>query len=427
MRDSTSPRQYLPISNVNRLNPRFVVKKVAGFLAATAIFSLGVSAKADYQPVLTTLCSTSIARIETGFPTANAGSCVRRSETYFELRLYPEDDPPINPSPWYSFAVQRTTADPNQRIIIRLDYGSFEHRYHPKYSYDQVNWEPLSVLDSHDESFSSAVELAVPVGLQRIYISGQEFIDNRTYESWLSEWHEQASESQIITLGYSVQRRSINALIIGPEMSRFMLILGRGHPPEVTGAFALKTFVDTLLANRISTCDKNDSLCRFKNNYGLAVVPNYNPDGVALGHWRHNTQSQDLNRDWGKFDQPETFAVNAYVMQRLKRGHRLGLMLDFHSTNRSVLFTQLDADTTTPRDFANNWLEHAKLESFDLHVENGKRSTRANGTSKSYFYLLTRAPSITYEVSDHENRKNIQQVARILAKSMMQIYGEFDG
>ena len=30
-----------------------------------------------------------------------------------------------------------------------------------------------------------------------------------------------------------------------------------------------------------------------------------NPDGVDLGHWRHNANGVDLNRDWSYYNQPE--------------------------------------------------------------------------------------------------------------------------
>ena len=46
-----------------------------------------------------------------------------------------------------------------------------------------------------------------------------------------------------------------------------------------------------------------------KREIRAAVVPLANPDGVEQGHWRHNAQGVDLNRDWDRFQQPETRAL----------------------------------------------------------------------------------------------------------------------
>ena len=86
----------------------------------------------------------------------------------------------------------------------------------------------------------------------------------------------------------------------------FIVIVGRQHPPEVTGSLNLFPFLATVLGD--------SSLARqFRARYQLIIYPFLNPDGVALGHWRHNTGGVDLNRDWGPFTQPETRLVRDHV------------------------------------------------------------------------------------------------------------------
>ena len=58
-------------------------------------------------------------------------------------------------------------------------------------------------------------------------------------------------------------------------------MIGRQHPPEVTGAIAMHSFIDTVLAD-------TDLARQFRDRFKLAIVPLMNPDGVAAGHWRHN-------------------------------------------------------------------------------------------------------------------------------------------
>jgi len=37
----------------------------------------------------------------------------------------------------------------------------------------------------------------------------------------------------------------------------------------------------------------------FRRRFSIIMVPLLNPDGVVLGHWRHNVNGVDLNRDGG--------------------------------------------------------------------------------------------------------------------------------
>lgn len=61
-----------------------------------------------------------------------------------------------------------------------------------------------------------------------------------------------------------------------------MMVIGRLHPPEVTGQFALQAFVESL-------CMDSETAKKFRKEYTVYVVPMMNPDGVDNGHWRHNT------------------------------------------------------------------------------------------------------------------------------------------
>ena len=111
--------------------------------------------------------------------------------------------------------------------------------------------------------------------------------------------------AHLMEIGRSVEGRPIRALHVNPEAPRHVLVLGRQHPPEVTGALALIPFVERLLAKRIDACAQAEPTCALFEQHGFMVAPNLNPDGVARGHWRHNLGGVDLNRDWGAFTQPE--------------------------------------------------------------------------------------------------------------------------
>ena len=94
-------------------------------------------------------------------------------------------------------------------------------------------------------------------------------------------------------VGQSVQGRPLY-LAETADRPEFILLIGRQHPPEVTGAIAMRSFIDTVLAD-------SDLGRQFRARFKLAIVPLVNPDGVAGGHWRHNVNGVDVNRDWGPF------------------------------------------------------------------------------------------------------------------------------
>ena len=42
----------------------------------------------------------------------------------------------------------------------------------------------------------------------------------------------------------------------------------------------------------------------FRQRFRVIAIPVLNPDGITGGNWRMNLGGVDLNRDWGKFDEP---------------------------------------------------------------------------------------------------------------------------
>ena len=128
------------------------------------------------------------------------------------------------------------------------------------------------------------------------------------------------------------------------------MLLGRQHPPEVTGALAMMAFVERVFAE--------DELAQaFREQFCTLMVPNLNPDGVHHGNWRHNMHGVDLNRDWGPFTQVETRLMRDELARfDQPDSPRLYLFLDFHSTSKDVFYTQLAEMETFPPEFTGDWL-----------------------------------------------------------------------
>lgn len=385
------------------------------------LFGLSVSLKAIAQePSQNKPCSTDLALISADYPTANMGECKVIDEASFMLYLLPEDVP-INPSPWYGFKVTRFPGYEERSLKVALFYDDFEHRYPPKVSFDGKGW---SLLPAENVSTiaTNHVELTIPAGQSHVYISAQESFGNARHEEWLERQLEIWPSAHIHTLGYSHGKQPINALVANRSAQKIILLLGRAHPPEVTGAIAYEQFAERLFSRRIQDCARRLPFCQFFLDHQFVLVPNLNPDGVAQGHWRHNFDSTDLNRDWGSFDQPETTAVHHFLLEELKSGDSLALMLDFHSTHRNVLYTQTKDDVTIPSQFAEKWIAAREQYGAEPFMEHAPRDFNPElGTSKNYFFDLAGIPAITFELGDKTTHKEIEAISTQFADALIAV------
>ena len=360
------------------------------------------------------------------------GDCRVVGNSIFELQLVPEDAPPINPSPWYALRITKLVAGDADRIRITLRYPEgFQHRYRAKVSTDQLSWTELpdkATVARGDET----VELIFEVSDLTTYVSAQENLNIKWYEQLGRTLDLDWPKLKESVIGHSHAKRPIVAYQTNPAAKQMILLLGRSHPPEVTGALSFEVFVKRLAALRRDACTRGTLQdCRFFTRFNFVLVPLLNPDGVAFGHWRHNLDSTDLNRDWGPFKQPETRAVIGFVEQLESRGSELRLMLDFHSTNRNVLYTQTNEDETDPPEFAQRWFRRvAELSSenekqgFASSFEHAERKLTDLTTSKNYFFRRNGIPSITFETGDATDRLELVESVRRFADVFAMLMSE---
>ncbi|MEO0727450.1 MAG: M14 family zinc carboxypeptidase [Bacteroidota bacterium] len=170
--------------------------------------------------------------------------------------------------------------------------------------------------------------LELDLSSDTLWVAAQELQTSKHVQAWC-EVQSAHPAVQLSSIGKSREGRELWCLDIGKGDTRrkeVIVVLGRQHPPEVTGWFAMQAFVEELLAeHRLAQ--------RFMERYRILVFPLLNPDGVDLGHWRHNAGGIDLNRDWGYYHQPEARHVANYVVETVGRNRSdVILGLDFHST-----------------------------------------------------------------------------------------------
>lgn len=346
------------------------------------------------------VCRTATASLHFDFDGASASACSLTGERDFTLLVTPEHGPPINPSPWYAFRYQ---AEGDAPVTVTLRYLGAAHRYAPKWRSGE---ETRDLVAQVSDNGAKAV-IALPPG--KGVVSAQEVIAPGDAAADLARWSK-ASGARVFTIGFSHDGRAISAIRLGrADAPRLIVLLGRQHPPEVTGTIAMRAFVDALAA-------RADTL----GDVQVMVVPMLNPDGTARGHWRANRGAVDLNRDWGLFTQPETRAVKAWL-DALPSGVRPVLMVDFHSTRTNLFYVQgKDEASADQQRFLAAWLEGREnaLAGYPFTLE-PRNANPGSGTAKNWFHQTYAIPSYTYEVGDDADRAATRAAARTLAESLI--------
>lgn len=337
------------------------------------------------------------------FEGASRSTCYVEDDRTLSILVTPEHLPPINPSPWYAF---RYVAAEGGALTVIVRYQGARHRYVPKWR-GRGDLAAFSATVAQD---GSSVSISLPPG--EGVVSGQPLLTATHYEKLLEQLADTGGGSRI-TLGYSHDSRPIDAVRLGnADAPHLIILLGRQHPPEVTGTVAMDAFA-LALAKQI------ESGAIDRKQYQFLIVPLLNPDGVARGHWRANLGGVDLNRDWGTFSQPETRAV-ANWLKALPSGVKPVLMLDFHSTNRNLFYVQGTEASPQGAKFLSAWLggKETAFTGYPFSIE-PRDANPGSGTTKNWFNTIYGIPAYTYEVGDESDAAAVRSVAEALAQALI--------
>jgi murein tripeptide amidase MpaA len=348
--------------------------------------------------------------IRADFPTARASGCRRSGPDEVVVRIAPESSD-INPSPWYAFRIE---TDEPRVLYATLEYRGARHRYMPRVSTDGRSWRPLergSVTVQEDGS------ARLRLGLQRgsTYVAAREPWPAQRHDEWTRSWAARP-DLAVSVLGRSREGREILMIRSDPTKSRShtLVITGRQHPPEVSGAASLEHFVSELFAD-------TPTARRFRATHRVVVVPLLNPDGVERGHWRNGAGGVDLNRDWGRFSQPEIALVGALIA-RIEEDptDSLAMVVDFHSTRRDVFYTQRDEDLMRSGFSYASWLARLQTRLGGEGIARSPSHNPQNPTAKTWLYQRYRIPAMTYETGDDTPPERIERLARAAALTLME-------
>ena len=345
--------------------------------------------------------------VDADFDGAAVSEASARDADTVEVHIRPENTP-INNSAWYAFRLSAERARP---ITLRLVYHNGRHRYRPKLSRDGEVWEEIAA-DAYQPRREEA-ELRIEVGPEPLWVAAQELWNVARLEAWMDRIAEHSAVTDE-TVGLSLDGAAICKLTISAsEEPNLVILLGRQHPPEVTGTLGLAHFVERLL-------EEDERAAAFRSRFQVAIFPLINPDGVRRGYWRHNVAGVDLNRDWGPFAQPETRAVRDAIFQyRDEEGWQPYLLLDFHSTHHDVFYTPPEDEESFPPGFVRRWLERldARLPDYQVRIE--PTSGAGRPTAQRWGHRELGIAAVTYEFGDHTDRDLIRRTARAAAEEAM--------
>lgn len=340
----------------------------------------------------------------------------QEDDSTFIAVIEPENSP-INNSAWYAFKIW---SENGRKINLKIIYKDGSHRYVPKLSYDGKSWRPVDSNYYFNDTSKGIANLKLKINPNSRLVSAQELFLSSDYEGWIDELVDKPVVKKSV-IGESAKGKAINKLEIseGDDNSDLVFIIGRQHPPEVTGAFALESFIEKLTDD--SELSKN-----FRRRFRVVVIPLVNPDGVDEGHWRHNSNGVDLNRDWFAFNQQETKLVRDELLKTARGSQgKVKFFIDFHSTQQDVFYitakdSTLDFDTTY--ETTKSWLNRIQemFPDYKLNIDESLNDYTAP-TSDGWAYNVFKAPALTYELGDETDRALIRKICSGAAEAMMEI------
>lgn len=358
--------------------------------------------------------------VSNDFDGGRLNGIIRSNDTLL-TGLITAENTPINPSPWYAFKIW---ADQPQEIYLRLTYPPEAfHRYYPRISNDGSYWEgidsasyqaPIDPTGSSNRAKEAILRLSL--GTDTLWVAAQELIRSRHVHTWMQKLvHLTFVDS--VYVGKSHEGRTIAGLKIGEgQSSKMVMVMALQHPPEIPAYLAMQSFVEKI-------CEENETAKNFREQYTTYVVPVVNPDGVDLGHWRHNSRGIDINRDWKNFNQPEPRAIKNFMENQVaETGGKFYFGIDFHSTWEDIYYTinpELSGNMPglVPR------IIQATDKAMPSYEPNVRPSPgmEAGVTSSSYFFFEHGAEALTYEVGDNTPRDFIRTKAEVTAAKMMEL------
>lgn len=350
-------------------------------------------------------------QFDSDFSGARLNACDALGDRDFQVTVSPENEP-INPSPWYAFKV---SADKRETITLHFLHTYDRPHGRPWLSRDGKNWTRVSTNDYRPGAETNTATLRLEVGKKTVWVAAWDMVGLAE----MAAWQEKICRRPFVhagVAGVSMENRPLDDFVVSETTNaNYVFVIGRQHPPEITGSIGLMSFMDTVTGgSRLAK--------EFRRHFQVVVVPVVNPDGVEHGHWRSNMGGVDLNRDWRDFSQPETAELRDFILRFAKMpGARPELFVDFHSTGTNVFYAVPQEPGDVHKDFTDNWLAALERDCPKFGFERDDTHNAGEATSKAWAHAALHCPAITCEFGYNTDRKLVRAAARAEAEEMMKL------
>jgi len=347
------------------------------------------------------------------FSGARLNDVVQLGKNLFSVTIVPENSP-INRSPWYAFKILSREKE-TLTVQFRLSYPGIVAR--PKLSLDGKSWFVLEKekWKPANAEKNTIAEATLDIGPGPLWIFAHQPVGLKELNEWMDSKAKKPFVKESV-IGKSQESRPVRQLQIGSGNSpNYVFVIGRQHPPEVTGSIGLMAFVNAISSDSVIAR-------QFRTDFKTVVIPVVNPDGVEHGHWRSTLGGVDANRDYGPFTQLETRNVRDSLGNIARQPNaRVWLFLDFHSTNEDVFYTQPDSERTFPLGFTSQWLKgiHDRFPNYSFKRESNHNENLP--TSKAWAFKSFGCAGITYEFGYSTPFEKVEEIASGAAEEMMKI------
>ena len=174
-----------------------------------------------------------------------------------------------------------------------------------------------------------------------------------------------------------------------------VFISARVHPGEVCSSFVVQGFMNFLLD------EINEDSEKLLDKYEFKIVPMLNPDGVARGHYRHDTTGTNLNRVYdnpSNTDTPTIFAVKT-LLDELKS--KIFFYTDIHGhaiENGAFIFgnpsDNMEFKVNTflfPKllSLNNHRFSYSQCKTTNLTLQDVMQGTNLEGCGRAYAHKVT--------------------------------------
>ena len=177
----------------------------------------------------------------------------------------------------------------------------------------------------------------------------------------------------------------------------------------------LEAFTETLLT------ESDEAMAAFREQFGLVVIPLINPDGLFEGHWRSNLQGLDTNRHWGDgWQATEPRVVSDYL---LALPGETVFFVDFHSTQRNIIYTSPDGTETRTQGVRAAILAALQAQLSELEFTVSSSNNPGKAVSRQWALDQFHCESMTLEFADITPVEAIRNASELAARTMAQSLG----